>query len=498
MDRRTGRNTVRRAGGHVTLGSVATQFDSESAADRGEGGRLAALRLRLDPHRLSLAALRPSSWRDLALCLFVSAIWLVEIVSTADKTVTPDRLAGVIIGSVPFVAIAWRPQLGQKLLVISGICWLSATALRVSAPDDVVLMIGIYTVATQASWRRILESCLFTLGVAVVVALVGAAWKDVGSALTFAAAWMGSLVVLVALGRWIARRRQLIQTLVDRNLNLERARQQLEAERDEMARQAVAVERARLARELHDVVAHHVSVMVIQAGAAQASLPPEAKAASQSLEAIRETGREALAEMRRMLGLLRSQEAAAGGTGTEGGLAPQPGLADLAALCDRTREAGVSVTTEIEGEARRLPAGVDLSIYRVVQEALTNALRHGGPGTRARLHLVYAPAMLTVEVTDDGRGKPAVGSVERSRQAVGHGLVGMRERVILFGGRLEAGPLPGGGFRVLALFPLEPAEAGSAGAAGTAGTAGTAGAAGSAGAAGAASSAPVNPQGGAA
>ncbi len=490
MDRRTGRNTVRRAGGHVTLGSVATQFDSESAADRGEGGRLAALRLRLDPHRLSLAALRPSSWRDLALCLFVSAIWLVEIASAADKTVTPDRLAGVIVGSVPFVAIAWRPQLGQKLLVISGICWLSATALRVSAPDDVVLMIGIYTVATQASWRRILESCLFTLGVAVVVALVGATWKDICSALAFAAAWTASLTVLVVLGRWIARRRQLIQSLVDRNLNLERARQQLEAERDEMARQAVAVERARLARELHDVVAHHVSVMVIQAGAAQASLPPDAKAASQSLEAIRETGREALAEMRRMLGLLRSQEAAAGGAGTEGGLAPQPGLADLAALCDRTREAGVSVTTEIEGEARRLPAGVDLSIYRVVQEALTNAIRHAGPATAA-VTVDYGADELRVEVTDDGRGKPAVGSVERSRQTVGHGLVGMRERVILFGGRLEAGPLPGGGFRVLALFPLELAEAGSAGAAGAALPDG------SAAPAGAASSAPVNPQGGA-
>jgi signal transduction histidine kinase len=225
-----------------------------------------------------------------------------------------------------------------------------------------------------------------------------------------------------------------------------------------MARQAVAVERARLARELHDVVAHHVSVMVIQAGAAQSSLPPDAAAASQSLEAIRETGREALAEMRRMLGLLRSQEAAAGGDGPEGARAPQPGLADIAALCDRTREAGVNVTTRIEGEARRLPAGIDLSIYRVVQEALTNALRHGGPGTSARLRLAYEPAMLTVEVTDDGRGVPAVGSVERPRQGIGHGLVGMRERVILFGGHLETGPLPRGGYRVLARFPLDPID----------------------------------------
>ncbi len=440
--------------GHATLGGVA----ATPSSDPGFASRTARWRARLDPARLSLAALRPSSWRDLGLCLALSSIWVIEIILAPDKQVSPHRLAGVVIGSIPFVALLWRPRLGQKLLAIAGFCWLAAAALQVSVPGDLVLSAAIYTVATQATWRRILESCAFSLAMVVTVAFVGSLWKDFYEAAGALTAWLVSIVVLVALGRWIARRRYLIQSLLDRNLNLEREREQLEAQRDEMARQAVAVERARLARELHDVVAHHVSVMVIQAGAAQASLPPDAAAASQSIEAIRETGREALAEMRRMLGLLRSQEAAAGGTGAEGGRAPQPGLADLAALCDRTREAGVSVTTEIRGEARRLPAGIDLSIYRVVQEALTNALRHGGPGTAARVRLAYEPAMLTVEVTDDGRGVPAVGSVERARQGIGHGLVGMRERVILFGGHLETGPLPGRGYRVLAQFPLDPID----------------------------------------
>jgi signal transduction histidine kinase len=321
-----------------------------------------------------------------------------------------------------------------------------------------VIMVAIYTIATQAAWRRIIESVLFGLTFAAIVPAIEGNRADAVDAIGSLVAWVLLAGFLVALARWIARRRLLIESLLDRARHMERERDLLAAERDEMARQAVAEERARIARELHDVVAHHVSVMVIQAGAAEASLPPDATAAAQSIGAIRETGREALAEMRRMLGLLRSREAAASADDavSDGGRTPQPGLADIAALCERMREAGVDVTTEVAGTARRLPAGVDLSIFRVVQEALTNTLRHGGPGSKARLRLSYGAESLTAEVTDDGRGHPAVGTVERARQGVGHGLLGMRERVLLFGGRLETGPLPGGGFRVMACFPLEP------------------------------------------
>ncbi len=225
------------------------------------------------------------------------------------------------------------------------------------------------------------------------------------------------------------------------------------------------MERARIARELHDVVAHHVSVMVIQAGAAEANLPPDAPAARQAIQAVGETGREAMAEMRRLLGLLRSEasfEPASDASTADAGRAPQPRLSDLSNLADRTREVGVDVSIETVGTERRLPAGVDLAAYRVVQEALTNTLRHAGPGARAGVRVVFKPESLTVEVTDDGRGKPAVGSLERPRPGVGHGLLGMRERVMLYGGRLEAGPRPGGGFRVMAEFPLEgPSDSGS-------------------------------------
>jgi signal transduction histidine kinase len=388
-----------------------------------------------------------------------------------DKTVTPTRVFGVVIATVPFVALAWRPRLAERLIVLAGICWLSAVLTDVSAPDDLVMCIGVYTVATQTRGRRLLESVLAAMAFAAIVPAVEGSQSDLLNALGSLAVWGVLLLVLIGMGTWVARRRQLIETLVGRTRDLERETEILTVERDEMARQAVADERARIARELHDVVAHHVSVMVIQAGAAQASLPPgpASVAANQSIEAIRETGREALAEMRRMLGLLRSEAAASGGgvaaaagTAAAGAAAatgdrtPQPGLTDVAALCERMREAGVNVAVEVSGPARKLPAGIDLSIYRVVQEALTNTLRHGGPGSSARLRLLYEPASLTVEITDDGRGRPAVGSVERPRHGVGHGLLGMRERVLLFGGRLETGPLAGGGFRVLACFPLEP------------------------------------------
>jgi signal transduction histidine kinase len=455
MPRRDVQKAQRRASGHATLDGVATPSDPGAAA---AGSRRRYLH-RLDPARLDLSGLRPSSWRDLALCAAVCAIWAAEIVMAPDKHVTPGRIAGVVIGTVPFVSLAWRPRLGQNLLVIAGLCWLAATALQISAPDDTVVMIAIYTVATQENWRRIVESCLFAIGLVVTTAIVGASWHDEAEAAGSLLAWVATLIVLVAVGRWIARRRTLIQSLVDRTRNLEREREILAAERDEMARRAVAVERARLARELHDVVAHHVSVMVIQAGAAEATLPPDATAAAQSLEAIRGTGREALAEMRRMLGLLRSEEPAGTEPESDAFRAPQPGLADLGVLCDRTREAGVDVSTRIDGAARRLPAAVDLSIYRVVQEALTNTLRHGGPGARARILLTYEAASVTVEIADDGRGTPAVGSMEHGRQGVGHGLVGMRERVGLFGGQLEAGPLPAGGYRVMARFPIDVGEA---------------------------------------
>lgn len=201
----------------------------------------------------------------------------------------------------------------------------------------------------------------------------------------------------------------------------------------------MAQERARIARELHDVIAHSVSVMVVQAEAAQEVLKRDPQRAVQPLQAVQETGRQAMVEMSRLVGLLREDS-------DEMGLAPQPGLSDLETLANSVREAGLSVDLRTEGEPTQIPLGVDLSAYRVVQEALTNAIKHAGPA-RAQVTVRYCTDWLELEVLDDG---PGTGN----GHVGGHGLVGMRERITVFGGRLDAGPRAEGGFGVLARLPL--------------------------------------------
>jgi signal transduction histidine kinase len=209
-----------------------------------------------------------------------------------------------------------------------------------------------------------------------------------------------------------------------------------------LAREAVAEERFRIARELHDVVAHSVSVMVMQAGAARLMLRPDQATEREALNVVEETGREAVEELRLMVGLLRT------GSGNEG-LAPQPSLARLEELVEQVRLAGLDVRLTIEGSPVPLPAGLNLSAYRIVQEALTNTLRHAGP-TRSEVTVAYRSRMLCLDIIDegprDGRGPDSDGP--------GHGLVGMRERVALFHGRLSAGPLPDGGYGVRVSLPL--------------------------------------------
>ena len=212
-----------------------------------------------------------------------------------------------------------------------------------------------------------------------------------------------------------------------------------EREREERARSAVAEERARIARELHDVVGHSVSVMTVQASGVRRLLRPDQEREREALLIVERTGREALAEMRRMVGVLRRPEEAPA-------LAPQPSLEHLDRLVEQAREAGLPVDLRIEGEARELPAGVDLTAYRLVQEGLTNALKHAR-ATRAEVLVSYRDGALEVTVSDNGTG---VGNVDGS----GHGLVGMRERVSVYGGELQAGPQPGGGYRLRATLPV--------------------------------------------
>ncbi|MDQ1484665.1 MAG: hypothetical protein QOJ62_358 [Actinomycetota bacterium] len=223
----------------------------------------------------------------------------------------------------------------------------------------------------------------------------------------------------------------------------ERRAQIAERERDVAAREAVVEERARIARELHDVIAHHVSMIVVQAGAERRVLGDTNASTREVLQTVEQIGRSALTEMRRLLGMLR-------GDANEP-LTPQPGLADLAMLVGQLREAGLHVELQVDGESRALPVGVELSAYRIVQEALTNALKHAGDA-HATVRVRYGIDSLELEVADDGARPGAVRT--GSRNLRGHGLVGMRERVALYGGRFDAGHNSAGGFVVRAKLPV--------------------------------------------
>jgi len=212
---------------------------------------------------------------------------------------------------------------------------------------------------------------------------------------------------------------------------------QLRAE--EAAKLAVSEERNRITRELHDVLAHSVSVMTVQASAVRRRLTPEQEREREALLTVEETGRQALAEMRRLVGIMRTEEETAA-------LAPQPGLGTLPALVEQVRQSGLPVELKVEGEPVALPAGVDLSAYRIVQEALTNTLKHAGPA-RAWVAVRYAGADVEIEVANDGRS-------QGEADGAGYGLVGMRERVALCGGELHSGPRPGGGYRISARLPV--------------------------------------------
>jgi len=218
----------------------------------------------------------------------------------------------------------------------------------------------------------------------------------------------------------------------------------IRSRREDAARQAVTQERLRIARELHDVVAHSMSVVAVQSGVAAHVVDAQPEQAKAALETIAASSRTALEELRRLLDVLRPDGEAAGG------LAPAPGLADLDRLVERVEAAGVRVTLVRADPLSDLPAGIDLTVYRIVQEALTNTIKHAGPGTAATVRVARTADQLELEIVDDGRG-----TAVPQRPSASAGLVGMRERVGVFGGSLDAGPVPGGGWRVAAILPVQ-------------------------------------------
>ncbi|MFB6839087.1 sensor histidine kinase [Streptomyces sp. NPDC056361] len=308
-------------------------------------------------------------------------------------------------------------------------------------------LLALYTVAATRTGRS----------VPIGGAAVGAAWVLAGLSNVHNGSMKTVLVqavafpaVVVLIGRGAGR-------AAERSRELARLTRRLQVEQETRASQAVTEERVRIARELHDVVAHHMSVVSLQAGMASYVFEGDPATARRALDTIAATSREALEELRRLLVLLRvgsdDVRAADGGTGTgtegaEDAYAPSPGLERLDALLLRVREAGVPVDLEVTGEPYALPPGMDLCAYRVIQEALTNVLRHAGPAT-ASVTVGYRPQALTVRIADDGQGRvPAV-----DRPNVGHGLIGMRERARIYQGTVNVGPRAEGGFEVLLSLP---------------------------------------------
>jgi signal transduction histidine kinase len=273
------------------------------------------------------------------------------------------------------------------------------------------------------------------------------------AAIAFSLALQSSGVVTFS--TWVASELGvLVAWLAGRNLRLRRARwaelqartERLEREREEEARRAVTEERLRIARELHDVIAHSMSVIAVQSAVGNHVIDAQPAEARQALAAIEATSRSALTEMRRLLGVLRQEGE------PRGSLSPAPGLADLSSLVSQVQDAGLQVWINVDGQRGSVPPGIDLSAYRVIQEALTNVIKHAGSAA-ATVTIRYRDDSVTVEIANQAPAA-SVAHVPAPRMGSGHGIIGMRERVAVFGGQFAAGSGPDGGFLVRACFPI--------------------------------------------
>ncbi|WP_329622716.1 sensor histidine kinase [Streptomyces sp. NBC_01255] len=374
-----------------------------------------------------------------------SLLWVATTYPAVDQP-----FAYGVVAVLFSLVVALRRRAPEKMLllaVVLGLVQLGFGLLPFMA--DFAMLVIVFTVAAHDGPRW--ASRLALVGGLSASTLSQVRWpmEDIDSVaarifftvimtVPFALAWV--------LGDSLRTRRAYFAQLEERASRLER-------EREAQAKVAVAAERARIARELHDVVAHNVSVMVVQADGAAYVMDSSPETAKQALETISTTGRQALAEMRRLLGILRTGEHQEAGE-----YVPQPDVGQIEDLVEQVRSAGLTVDFAIEGSPRPLPSGVELTAYRIVQEALTNTRKHGGPDVGASVRLVYFDDGLGLLVEDDGRGAPQEMYEDGGADGRGHGLIGMRERVGMVGGTLDAGPRPGGGFRISALLPLKPAH----------------------------------------
>jgi signal transduction histidine kinase len=368
----------------------------------------------------------PRIW-DALLALGMVAVGVLAFVLRDQRPDEPPAALGFALVVVAGASLAWRRR--TPLTVATIVCAAVATASLFGYWPEFVapLWIAVYSAAAYTGRDRLVRVLLPVALLTSVAISLGERWDRGLNWVEVLSDLVVTFGVPFLLGRMTFNRRRRIVR-----------------DREIATREAVAAERAAIARELHDIVAHHMSVMVVQAGAARAVGSRDPAAAAEALRQIEASGRTGLAEMRRLLEVLKAEE-------DGDGRAPQPGLDRLGELLDAMRASGLPVEAVVEGAPRVLSPGVDLSAYRIVQEALTNSLRHAG-GATARVVVRYEPDALELEIADDGLGPP-----EDPEASGGHGLIGMRERVQLFGGELDAGPRPGGGFLVRARLPSEPA-----------------------------------------
>jgi signal transduction histidine kinase len=384
--------------------------------------------------------------------LIAGLLGLPDLASTAANLAGTPRGLYLFVGLFlwgPLIFRRARPKLTSNIILVAGFVQLVTHNVEhgdygeilgaVVRPADFALGIALYTMVAYVGRRQ---------------GAIYAAWLLLGTVLwevwrvqdpTFVVFSLFMIFCIFgfcwAVGEFVGARRQLNAELLER-LKL------LEVERDQQARIAVAEERSRIARELHDVVAHAVSVMVVQADGAGYALQSDPQMAQLALTTISDTGRQALGELRRLLGLMRNE------SDSETDRMPQPDTSSLPQLAEQVRTAGLPVSLTLRGDLNDLPAGVGLSIYRIVQEALTNSLKHAGGSASADVFVTRSDDQVDVVVDDDGFGTPR----EISGMSGGNGLIGMRERAGVLGGSLEAGPRTGGGWRVHAVLPVGAAQ----------------------------------------
>jgi signal transduction histidine kinase len=382
-----------------------------------------------------------------------AALFAFVSVLGAWATAVDRGFAGVVWSALVVAPLAWRRS--RPVLSVVGVyaAGLLHTVLGTPMllPADLAVLVALYSVTVYGPrWAHrtaivgAVVGCVVLAG-SLAIYLYGPDPTGMGTTAVFCS--MAALVVWAA-GLVKRSRRETLLAWQDRA-------ERLQVERDQQARIATAAERARIAREMHDIVAHSLSVVIAQADGGRYAAAADPDAAGRVLGTIAETGRAALADMRRLLGVLRDDGSAPDGVPAPDGpsaatveLVPQPAAGDVDQLVEQVRATGVRVSLVRLGEARALPLGAGLTVYRICQESLTNVLKHAGPDPTVTVLLQWSATALVLEVSDDGRGAAAVDD------GAGHGLVGMRERAAMFGGTVSAGPRPGGGFRVRAELPL--------------------------------------------